>query len=175
MMAPALEPSRQFDLRAHPNLYEINTWAWLEQLSARAGREINLASVPDSEWDSFAQLGFDIVWLMGVWQRSPESRRIALADPRNVGAYARALPGWTPADVVGSPYAVKQYVPDPRIGTWDDLDRAREKLREQESRYFLISSETTRRSIILGRTSILNSTCRVRSGSSRAAPRVSFR
>jgi alpha amylase-like protein len=137
MMAPALEPSRQFDLRAHPNLYEINTWAWLEQLSAWAGREINLASVPDSEWDSFAQLGFDIVWLMGVWQRSPESRRMALADPRNVGAYARALPGWTPADVVGSPYAVKQYVPDPRIGTWDDLDRAREKLRERGVALFL--------------------------------------
>ena len=72
----------------------------MERLSARLGRLVRLADVPDSEWDTLARLGFDIVWLMGVWRRSPESRRIALANPGNVAQYDRALPGWKPDDVL---------------------------------------------------------------------------
>ena len=49
----------------------------------------------------------------------------------------RALPGWKPGDVVGSPYAVARYVPDPRIGTWDSLDRTREKLHARKMALFL--------------------------------------
>jgi glycosidase len=126
-----------FFMRSNPLLYEINAWAWLEQLSTRLGRRIDLSGVPDAEWDSLAQLGFDAIWLMGVWQRSPVSRQIALDDPANVPDYDRALPGWTPADVVASPYAVMQYVPDPRIGTWDSLDRVREKLHARKMALFL--------------------------------------
>ena len=118
-----------FPLRKHPHLYEINTWAWLEQLSDRLCRRITLADVPDGEWAAIARLGFDAVWLMGVWQRSPESRRIAFEDPANFAAYDAALPGWKPGDIIGSPYAVAQYIPDSRIGTWESLDRVREKLR----------------------------------------------
>jgi hypothetical protein len=115
-------------LRKHPHLYEINTWVWLEQLSDRLCRPMALADVPDGEWAAIARAGFDAVWLMGVWQRSPLSRRMALEDPTNFAAYDAALPGWKPADVIGSPYAVAQYVPDPRIGTWESLDWVREKL-----------------------------------------------
>jgi hypothetical protein len=136
-MVLAQKTSKQSALRPHPHLYEINTWPWLEQQSVRLGREIKLGDVPDSEWDFFARLGFDIVWLMGVWQRSPQSRRVALGDPANRRSYERALPGWKPDDVIGSPYAVKQYVPDPRIGTWEDLDRARERLRARGIALFL--------------------------------------
>ena len=126
-LASAALPS--FPLRKHPHLYEINTWAWLEELSNRLCRRIALADVPDGEWAAIARLGFDAVWLMGVWQRSPESRRIAFEDPANFAAYDAALPGWKPGDIIGSPYAVAQYVPDSRIGTWESLDRVREKLR----------------------------------------------
>ena len=136
-MVPAPAPASPFPLRRHPHLYEINTWAWLEELSARAGRQIGLRDVPDSEWDSFARLGFDIVWLMGMWQRSPRSREIAMADPGMRSAYDRALPGWKPSDVVGSAYSVKEYAPDPRIGTWEDLDYARDKLRGRGIALFL--------------------------------------
>ncbi len=56
----------------HPLIYEINTWVWLDELSRREGRAMSLASVPDAEWEHIAALGFDSVWLMGVWERSPE-------------------------------------------------------------------------------------------------------
>ena len=136
MPIPALSPPR-FSLRPHPHLYEINAWAWLTQLSRRLGRNIDLATVPDGEWDAIAQLGFDAVWLMGVWQRSPISRSITLEDPANFPNFERALPGFSPDDVVGSPYSVMQYVPDPRIGTWDALDCAREKLHSRKMALFL--------------------------------------
>jgi len=33
----------------HPFVYEINTWAWLDELGRRAGATVDLASVPDSD------------------------------------------------------------------------------------------------------------------------------
>lgn len=129
--------AKPFPLRPHPHLYEINTWAWLEKLSARAGRLIELKDVPDAEWDGLARLGFDIIWLMGVWQRSREAHRVALAAPENVAQYDVALPGWKPSDVIGSPYSVAAYVPDPRIGTFASLDAVRKKLHTRGMALFL--------------------------------------
>ena len=136
-MTPSQPSAKPFALRPHPHLYEISTWAWLEKLSTRTGRLVNLGDIPDTEWDALARLGFNAIWLMGVWGRKPRSRRTALADPANIPQYDRALPGWKPEDVVGSPYAVAGYVPDPRIGTWDELDSVREKLHVRGMALFL--------------------------------------
>jgi hypothetical protein len=64
----------------NPLIYENNTWVWLNELSRKADRTITLASVPDEEWDRIASLGFDVIWLMGVWERSSEGIRIAMAN-----------------------------------------------------------------------------------------------
>ena len=137
-MTPRLRPSaKRFRLRSHPHLYEINTWAWLERLSSKAGRAIKLADVPDSEWDALANLGFDAIWLMGVWQRSAEGRRRALSSPQVTAGFDAALPGWKPSDVVGSPYSVAAYIPDLRIGSFDSLDAVREKLHARGMALFL--------------------------------------
>ncbi|HEX4074069.1 MAG TPA: alpha-amylase family glycosyl hydrolase [Candidatus Acidoferrales bacterium] len=127
----------RFPLRPHPHLYEINTWAWLEKLSARLGRLVKLADVPDAEWDAIAARGFDIVWFMGMWRHSAEARQIELDDGRNRPLFDRVLPGWTPEDVIGSPYSITEYAPDPRIGGWDSLDLVREKLRARGIALFL--------------------------------------
>jgi len=127
----------RFPLRPHPHLYEINAWTWLEKLSSRLGGIVKLADVPDSEWDAIAGRGFDIVWLMGIWQHSAEARRIELADPENRPLFDRVLPGWQPEDVIGSPYSIAQYTPDARIGSWDALDEVREKLRARGIAVFL--------------------------------------
>ena len=60
----------------HPFIFEINTWPWLAGLSAD-GRPVGSTSgtVPDARWDVIAESGFDAVWLMGVWERSPAGRR----------------------------------------------------------------------------------------------------
>jgi glycosidase len=115
--------------RSHPHLYEINACAWLEELSAKYGRRITLRDVPSSEWDEIARLGFDFVWLMGVWERSPIGRLFFQTDAPSFPGFDEALPGWKLSQIVGSPYSVHRYQPDPRLGSWADLDHVREQLR----------------------------------------------
>ena len=70
---------------AYPTLYEINTWVWLGELSRKSGTNVDLSSVPPTEWDAIAAYGFDAVWLMGVWERSPAGIAIANRNPGPVG------------------------------------------------------------------------------------------
>jgi hypothetical protein len=118
----------------HPHLYEISTWPWLERLSLREGRRVTLCDVPPAEWDGLAERGFHLVYLMGVWRRSPLGREIALQDPVLRGELDRALPGWTDADVVGSAYSVQEYEPDARMGGWHGLGCARRELNRRGMR-----------------------------------------
>jgi len=64
-------------LPKEPLIYEINTWVWLAELSRRHKSPITLANVPAEEWETIASFGFEAVWLMGVWQRSPAGARLA--------------------------------------------------------------------------------------------------
>ncbi|HTX54956.1 MAG TPA: hypothetical protein VMD08_16245, partial [Candidatus Baltobacteraceae bacterium] len=111
-----------------PLIYEINAWTWLDELSRKHGRPIRLDSVPEEEWDALAQWGFDGVWLMGVWERSPAGRAIARAHPGLLEDYRRALPDYTAEDVVGSPYCVHRYVVDARLGGPEGLRAVRRAL-----------------------------------------------
>ncbi len=113
---------------AHPVVYEINTWPWLHEQRRRCGRDIDLGRVPDETWDELAALGIDAVWLMGVWRRSPAGVAIALANPDLTASFTQALPDWTPDDVVGSPYCVREYVVDDHLGGPAGLAAARAAL-----------------------------------------------
>jgi glycosidase len=127
----------RYNPRRHPHLYEINTWAWLEDLSARKGSTITLGTVPEAEWDQLRELGFDLVWLMGIWKRSPAGRRIVRTDSSCFNVYDGALPGWTVNDVVGSPYSIRDYHPDPRLASWDEIDAVRRSLHARDMRLIL--------------------------------------
>jgi Alpha amylase, catalytic domain len=112
----------------YPNLYEINTWVWLSELSRKYGRKINFSSVPAAEWDAIAGYGFDAVWFMGVWDRSPMGIQIANENRSLIDDFRRALPDFRSEDNVGSPYCVRRYVVDDRFGGPDALAAARKEL-----------------------------------------------
>jgi Alpha amylase, catalytic domain len=118
-------------LPARPTVYEINTAVWLERLGRRRGRPLELGEVPGSEWGALAALPVDAVWLMGVWQRSPAGRLIALADSQLDAGNRAALPDVRAADVIGSPYCVRDYVVDERFGGPDGLAAARQQLADR--------------------------------------------
>jgi len=115
-------------LPPRPTVYEINTAVWLERLGRSRGRPLALDEVPEGEWDALAALPVDAVWLMGVWQRSPEGLRIALSDPGLSAGFKAALPDVRPEDVIGSPYCVRDYVVDERFGGTVALRAARAAL-----------------------------------------------
>jgi len=106
----------------HPFIYEINTWVWLRELG------VGLADVPVEEWDAIAGHEFDAVWLMGVWQRSPAGVEIALRNDGLVQSFQRALPDLTHADVVGSPYCIRDYKVAAELGGDEGLAAARKEL-----------------------------------------------
>jgi Alpha amylase, catalytic domain len=112
----------------NPYLFEINTWPWLAAISKNEGIAIDLGSVPDRYWDEIADLGFDGVWLMGVWQRSPAGIAVALSNDNLRASFDAALPDWQPYDVVGSPFCVRDYVVDDHFGGRGGLASAREAL-----------------------------------------------
>src|SRR6185312_15304139 len=94
-------------LPPRPTVYEINTAVWLERLGRGRGRPLGLSEVPVAHWDALTALPVDAVWLMGVWQRSPEGLRIALSNPELDTGNRAALTDLRPEDVIGSPYCVR--------------------------------------------------------------------
>lgn len=121
---------------ANPQILEINTWTWLHGLSQKYGRPITLANIPPADLEDAARYS-DAVWLMGVWERSPLGREIALQHPGLQEEYRRALPDFEPQDVAGSPYSVRRYRVDPRLGGPQGLASARARLAERGVRLLL--------------------------------------
>jgi hypothetical protein len=121
----------------YPAIYEINTWVWLSELSARAGTHVTLCSVPKAEWDALAAYGFDAVWLMGVWERSPVGIVIANRNKSLLDDFKRALPDFHHQDNVGSPYCVRRYLVDEHLGGSDGLAIARQELAKRGIRLIL--------------------------------------
>ncbi|MCX6281668.1 MAG: alpha-amylase family glycosyl hydrolase [Bacteroidetes bacterium] len=118
-------------LLSNPVIYEINTLVWLEEISRQSQADITLANVPDYKWDEISQLKIQAVWLMGVWERSPECIKISNADPGNLSEFKRALSDFTLDDNTGSPYSVRNYKVDQKLGGNHGLAIAREKLSER--------------------------------------------
>lgn len=118
----------KYTIRNNPELYEINTAAWLFELSQRSGKPVRLRDVPSEEWDRIKAWGMDFVWLMGVWTRSQAGRNLNLVSPQLRSYYETVLPACTDEDIIGSCYSISAYEPDPLIGTWEDLEAARAEL-----------------------------------------------
>lgn len=121
----------------YPSIYEINTWVWLDELSRAAGRSLTLASVPAASWDTLATLGFDAIWLMGLWERSPAGTAIADRNAGLSAEFQRVLPDYHTGDNVGSPYCVRRYVVDRHFGGVAGLASAREALARRGVRLVL--------------------------------------
>ena len=121
----------------YPTLYEINTWVWLSELSLKTGTSVDLSSVPAAEWDAIAKFGFDAVWFMGVWERSPAGIAIANQNMNLIDDFRRALPDFRLEDNIGSPYCVRRYVVDTHLGGPEGLAVARRELAERDMKLLL--------------------------------------
>ena len=121
----------------HPVIYEINTWVWLNELSRKHRTSVDLATVPKEEWDAIAAHGFDAVWFMGVWERSPAGIEISMRNRGLLEDFRRTLPDFSAEDNVGSPYCVRRYVVDEHLGGPKGLAAARHMLRERGLRLIL--------------------------------------
>jgi len=103
------------------NLIEVNSIIFLKRLSRRYRKHLTLAEIPTHVWKDYADKGFHYVWLMGLWRRSPGSRKCALSEQGLRKDYDAALPDWKVSDVMGSPYAIYSYTMDESLGKTEEL------------------------------------------------------
>ena len=120
-----------------PVIYEIDTWPWLFDVRRRLGHSVTLGELPAEVWDDAVPAGADAVWLMGVWERSPAGLAIARDDERLQRSFRAALPDLSPEDVAGSPYCVRRYAVDRRLGGAAGLAAARAELARRGLRLVL--------------------------------------
>lgn len=122
---------------AHPLVYEVNTRLWLADFARRTGAAADLGAVPEEALDELKKLGFDAVWLMGVWTTGPGATAVARGHEGVLADCRRAFPDMGEDDVVGSPYAVTEYRVSERLGGPDGLARLRERLAHRGLRLLL--------------------------------------
>jgi len=91
-----------------------STLVWLDQLSSKYQRDIHtLDAIPDEELDSLRDNGFTALWLIGLWERSPASKRI-----KNLCGNS---------DAESSAYSLKGYNISDRLGGWNALNNLKDR------------------------------------------------
>jgi hypothetical protein len=121
----------------YPSLYQINTRVWLTDLSRATGRTATLDDIPDAELDRVADLGFDWVWFLSVWQTGSLGRQVSLTNPAWREEFQHTLPDLSDADIAGSGFAITGYSVSPGLGGDPALARLRERLRRRGLRLML--------------------------------------
>ncbi|HXG10075.1 MAG TPA: alpha-amylase family glycosyl hydrolase [Gemmataceae bacterium] len=121
----------------YPSLYQINTRIWLGEISGQPARPATFDQVSDDCLDRLAALGFDWVWLLGVWQTGPAGRAVSRSRPDWRGEFEALLPDLTEDDITGSPFAIQSYTVHADYGGNEALARLRQRLRERGLRLLL--------------------------------------
>lgn len=114
-----------------PKIYEINTAVYLHALGQSLGGHVTLNDIPDSAIDHLAELGFNTVWLMGVWQRSDKAIEVNKSDIGFMEMLANFLPEFTHEDLIGSAYSIKEYVVNPDFGGDEAMLSFRKRLNDR--------------------------------------------
>ncbi len=115
----------------YPSLYQVNSRVWLTELSRKLGRAATLDDIPDADLDRLAELGFDWVWLLSVWQTGPAAQAISRANPEWRKEFQGTLPDLREEDIAGSGFAIQNYIVHRDLGGDAALARLRQRLQKR--------------------------------------------
>src|SRR5262249_9516964 len=101
---------------------------WLNRLSREAGKRITLADIVDATFDSFADQGFDWIWLLSVWQTGAAGRAVSRSNPQWRSEFKALLPDLAEDDICGSGFAITAYSVSGALGGDAALAGFRERL-----------------------------------------------
>ncbi len=121
----------------NPHIYELNTRIWLRDLSQKFGKAIDLSNIPEEELEALKKLGFDALWLMGIWLPSPKGEEIARSHQDLRIEFERALPDLKEEDIAASPYAVYDYFINPALGGERGMRTLRQVMHNHDLRLLL--------------------------------------
>ncbi|MBE7412800.1 MAG: alpha-amylase [Leptospiraceae bacterium] len=104
-------------------IYELNTRIFCKENSC------TLDTFPEKFFLSKEFQACDYLWLMGIWMPSQKSKAICDTHEGLQKEFHKALPDLTNSDIVGSPYAIYLYEPNPLVAaSFEEIKRFREKI-----------------------------------------------
>jgi hypothetical protein len=121
----------------YPSLYQLNTRVWMTERARRLRRPVTLDDIPDGELDRLAEMGFDWVWLLSVWQTGQAGQRVSRNNPEWRKEFQETLPDLREDDIPGSGFAITGYAVSQSLGGDAALDRLRQRLRIRGLRLML--------------------------------------
>jgi glycosidase len=117
-------------------IYEINARVWIKKFS-KGQSGFAITDVPGSYWDYLKGLGFNAVWLMGIWKTNPDTiEKYCFTEPLK-NNYSKALKNWKKEDIVGSPYSIDVYEISSIFGSEKHICALREILNSKGMKLFL--------------------------------------
>jgi Alpha amylase, catalytic domain len=121
----------------YPTLYQINTRVWLTELSQKLNRAATLDDIPDAELDRLAELGFDWVWFLSVWQTGLAGQQVSRLNAGWRKEFQETLPDLREEDIAGSGFAISAYTIPAELGGEAALARLRQRLAKRGMKLML--------------------------------------
>jgi glycosidase len=121
----------------YPSLYQINTRVWLTELSRKLSKAATLDDIPDAELDRLAEMGFDWIWFLSVWQTGAAGQRVSRSNPEWRREFQETLPDLRDEDILGSGFAITGYTAHASLCGDAGLARLRERLKKRGLRLML--------------------------------------
>ena len=115
----------------YPSLFQINTRVWLTELSRDLRRPVTLDDIPDAALDLLAEMGFDWVWFLSVWQTGLQGQEISRSNHEWRKEFEETLPDLREEDIAGSGFAITGYTVHNNLGGDAALARLRDRLRKR--------------------------------------------
>lgn len=89
--------------------------------------QVTLGAIDEAWLATIREQGFDWLYLYGVWDSGLMGRAVSRAHPAFWREQLGHLPQGSTNDVSGSPFAIRSYQVDPRLGTDAELDQLRDR------------------------------------------------
>jgi glycosidase len=121
----------------YPVLYQVNTRVSLTELTRQLGGRATLDDIPDTDLDRFAQMGFDWIWFLSVWQTGVAGQRVSRDNPEWRREFQDTLPDLCEEDIPGSGFAITGYTVHEDLGGDAALAGLRERMRRRGLRLLL--------------------------------------
>jgi len=115
----------------YPSLFQVNTRVWLKELSRDLRRPATLDDIPEAALDRLAEMGFDWVWLLSVWQTGLRGQQVSRSNHEWRKEFEETLRDLKEEDIAGSGFAITGYAVHSNLGGDAALARLRERLRKR--------------------------------------------
>ncbi len=118
-------------MKKNPKLYQINTRVWLNQISTKIGYPATFDDIGDDYLDELANLGFDWIYLLSVWQIGDAGRQVSRTNSQWQQEFRELLPDLQDEDICGSGFAITSYNLNSKLGDFEALIRLRNRLHQR--------------------------------------------